>query len=325
MKTRYFRTVSLILIMACLFVFSSSNLVRAAKYYSMGTGTPAATFYYLGAGFSHLVKKHLPDIRITAESTAASAENINLINRKKIDFGFSAPSIVRTMMENKKLDPKNVAIMAIGHCTVTHWIVRKGSPIKSVYDFKGKRITVGQPGSGTLVNMKNDLKKGWHLEFKDIKPAYLSNPEIITALKEKTIDAGKIAAGVPTPGILDLANTIDIRLLQLEKDAVDRLHAFDPSRVSYVIKKGIYKGVDEDIFTYGSVSGLFCRRDLSEDLVYKIVKVLYEHETERNAIHPSAKEYEPENAILGTDWIRQYVPVHPGVVRYLKEKGLWKN
>jgi TRAP transporter TAXI family solute receptor len=324
MKKRCFaRKVLVLSVLFSICVFLSP--VHAAKYYSMGTGSPAATYYYLGAGFANLFKKHLPDVRITVESTAASAENVNLINRGKIDFGFSAPTVIKTMLEEKKLDPKNVAIMCIGHATVTHWLLRKESPIKSVYDFKGKKIAVGPPGSGTLVNMKNNLKIGWNINYEEIRPAYLSNQEIITAIKENTIDAGKLTAGVPTPSILDLSRSMPIRILQLEKDSIDRLIASDPGVVHFVIKGKTYSGNDEDINTQASVSGLFCRKDLSEDLIYDLVKVLYEHQKERDAIHPAAREYVLENALAGTQYIRKYIPVHPGMVRYLKEKNLWKE
>ena len=93
MKRHYFRTLTLVLVAACLLFFSSSAPIHAARYYSMGTGSPAGVYYFLGAGFAHLIKKYMPDVQITAESTAASAENIHLINRKKLDFGFSSPVI----------------------------------------------------------------------------------------------------------------------------------------------------------------------------------------------------------------------------------------
>jgi len=93
MKKPCIKTSTLVLAAACLFFFTSSVLVHAAQYYSMGTGSAAATYYYVGAGFAHLVKKYMPDVRITAESTAASAENAHLITRSKIDFGFSTAMI----------------------------------------------------------------------------------------------------------------------------------------------------------------------------------------------------------------------------------------
>ena len=74
MKKPYVKTSTLVLAAACLFFFSSSALVSAAQFYSMGTGSPAGTYYFLGAGFAHLVNKYVRDVRITAESTAASAE-----------------------------------------------------------------------------------------------------------------------------------------------------------------------------------------------------------------------------------------------------------
>ncbi|OGP62858.1 MAG: hypothetical protein A2170_07270 [Deltaproteobacteria bacterium RBG_13_53_10] len=325
MRKHSLKTFILVLMMSGSFIFLSWGIGHSAQHYSMGTGSAAAVYFYLGAGFCNLVQKYLPDVQMTAESTAGSAENINLINRKKMDFGFSSPSIIKNMIEAKKLDPSNVAIMAIGHSTVTHWITRKESPIKSVYDFKGKTIGVGPPGSGTLVNMKEDLRVGWNIDIKDIKPAYLSFEEQITALKDNTMDAGKIAAGVPAASIIDLARTINIRLLQMEKEALDKLQAIDPSRITCVIKAGTYAGIDQDVVTNASVAGLFCRRDLSEDLVYKILKAIYEHEKERNSIHPAAKDYVPEHAMLGTGWIRKYMPPHPGMVKYLKEKNLWKE
>ncbi len=293
----------------------------AVRFLSFGTGSPAGTYYFIGAGFAAIINKYVPEVRVTAESTAASTENARLIIRGKMDMGLACMGTLNDL-KKQGMDVSKVRLIAVGHTSDAHWIVRKESPIKSIYDFKGKVIGVGPAGSATLnIYSKKHLKVGWGLTFKDFKPKYLAFHEIITAIRDKTIDAGIIAAGYPIAAVMELARDIPIRLLEVEPEALKRLQAKFPNVCPMVIPAGTYKGIDKDVHTYTLPQMWICRADLPADLVYKIIKAVYDHPEERDAIHPMAKKYTIENAFRGT----KSVPVgfHPGAIRYYKEKGIW--
>jgi hypothetical protein len=294
------------------------------KFLSLGVGNPAGTFYFIGAGFANIFNKNVPDIRVIAESTASSEENFHLILRKKMDMALVSINVIETAVE-KKMDLSGIRLIALGHTSDRHWIVRKDSPIKRVADFRGKRVAVGPPGSGTLLGSKVELQVIGGLTFNDIKPAYLSQSECVTGLKDNSIDVAVISAGYPVASILDLARSIPIRLVPYTKEEMQSLIAKHPYFVNVVIPAGTYPGVDTDTLTRGVSTAIFCRADLSEDLVYGLIKALYEHPKERDAIHPQARKWNLENIFNGAEFTAQYIPFHAGAVKYFKEKGIWKG
>ena len=140
----------------------------ARKYLSLGTGNPGGTFYFIGAGFANLFNKYVPDVRVIAESTAASEENFHYVIRKKMDMGLISIHVIEPALE-KKMDLSGLRLMALGHTSDRHWFVRKDSPIKSISDFRGKRVALGSPGSGTLVSSKMELGAAGKLGLEDIQ------------------------------------------------------------------------------------------------------------------------------------------------------------
>jgi len=293
----------------------------AVKFLSFGTGSPAGTYYFLGAGFASIINKNVKGVRVTAESTAASTENARYLIRGKMDMGLACMGTLDGL-KKQGMDVDKVRLVAVGHTSDVHWIVRKNSPIKSCYDFKGKVIGVGPAGSATLnIYSKKHLTAGWGITFKDIKPKYIAFHEITRGIRDNTIDAGIIAAGYPIAAVMELARDIPIRLLETAPEVLKKLQAKYPNVTPFVFPAGTYKGIDKDVHTYTLPQMWLCRTDLSKDLVYKILKAVYDNSEERNAIHPMAKKYTIENAFRGS----KSVPVgyHPGAIKYYKEKGIW--
>ncbi len=316
--------ISSLLVGALLFftcTFKPVGNVSALQFLSFGTGSPAGTYYFLGAGFAAIINKYVDDVRVTAESTAASTENARLLIRGEMDMGLACMGTL-TDLKKQGMDINKVRLIAVGHTSDAHWIVRKDSPIKSIKDFKGRVIGVGPAGSATLnIYSKKHLKTGWGLTFKDFSPKYLSFSEITRGIRDNTIDAGIIAAGAPVAAIMELARDVPIRLLDIEPEALKKLRAAYSNVVPLTIPAGTYHGIDKDTHTYTLPQMWLCRADLPEDLVYKIVKAVYEHPEEKNAIHPLAKMYTIENAFRGANGVP--VGYHPGAIKYYKEKGIW--
>ena len=220
------------------------------------------------------------------------------------------------------LDVDKIRLIAVGHTSDVHWIVRKESKIQSIADFKGKVIGVGPAGSATLnVVSKQHLNKGWNLSFEDFSPKYISFSEVTRGLRDQTIDAGLIFAGAPLASVMELARDIPIRILDIKPDMLKALRAQFSNVVPLTIPAGTYSGIDQDIHTYCLPQMWICRTDLSEDLVYNIIKAVYDHPEDRDAIHPMAKMYTPENAFRGSPGVP--VGYHPGAIKYYKEIGVW--
>ena len=322
MKSKIFTCLTAIIMAVSITVIAPGN-AGAIEFLSFGTGSPAGTYYFLGAGFASIINKNVPGVRVTAESTAASTENARYLVRGKMDMGLAC---MGTMADLKKqgMDVDKVRLVAVGHTSDTHWIVRKDSPIKSCSDFKGKVIGVGPAGSATLnIYSKKHLAAGWGITLEDIKPKYIAFHEITRGIRDNTIDAGIIAAGYPIAAIMELARDIPIRLLETDPAALKKLQAEYPNVTAFVIPAGAYNGIDKDVHTYTLPQMWLCRTDLPEDLVYKILKAVYDNSEDRNAIHPMAKKYTIENAFRGS----KSVPVgyHPGAIKYYKEKGIWEK
>jgi len=314
----------IILIMTISLGVAREVAAASKKYLSLGTGNPAGTFYFIGAGFANLINKNVPEVRVIAESTAASEENFHLIIRNKMDLGLVAIHVIDPALE-KKMDFSGLRLIALGHTSDRHWIVRKESPIKSISDFKGKRVAVGPPGSGTLVSSKMELDATVGITLEEIRPAYLSFSESITALRDGTVDVGCISAGYPVASILELSSKIPIRLIPYSEKEMDALMAKHPFYVRVIIPAGTYPGLDTDTLTRGIATAIFCRKELSEDLVYKMMKAIYDDPKKKDAIHPQAKQWNMETMFRGADYTTKYIPFHPGSIRFLKEKGVWKE
>ena len=313
------------LIVFCLSMgLAREGAAASRKYFSLGTGNPGGTFYFIGAGFANLFNKHVPEVRVIAESTAASEENFHYLLRKKLDLGLVSIHVIDAALE-KKLDISAVRLICLGHTSDRHWFVRKESPIKSLSDFKGRRVAVGSPGSGSLVSSKVELGAAGKITLEDIKPAYLSFTESITAIKDGTVDVGLISAGYPVASLLDLARTVPIRLIPYSEQELKALMDSHPYFVRVVIPAGTYQGIDTDTLTRGIVTAIFCRSEMSEDVAYQMMKALYDHQKEKDAIHPQARQWNLENMFRGADYTNKHIPWHAGAVKYLKEKGIWKG
>ncbi len=320
MKSRIFTCLTAIILAVSIVIIVPGN-ASAIKFLSFGTGSPAGTYYFLGAGFASIINKNVKGVRVTAESTAASTENARYLIRGKMDMGLASMGTLNGL-KKQGMDVDKVRLVAVGHTSDTHWIVRKDSPIKSCSDFKGKVIGVGPAGSATLnIWSKKHLEAGWGITLEDIKPKYIAFHEITRGIRDNTIDAGLVAAGYPIAAVMELARDIPIRLLETGPEVIKKLQAKYPNVTPFVFPAGTYNGIDKDVNTYVLPQMWLCRADLSEDLVYKIIKAVYDNSEERNAIHPMAKKYTIENAFRGS----KSVPVgyHPGAIKYYKEKGIW--
>lgn len=320
-KTKQYTAVLTVVLLLVSVLMFAPKPAQALRFISFGTGSPAGTYYFLGAGFSSIINNNVPGVRVAAESTAASTENARLMIRGEMEMGLACMGTLKDL-KDQGMDVDQIRLVAVGHTSDTHWIVRKDSDIQSISDFKGKTIGVGPAGSATLnIYSKKHLADGWGITFDDISPKYISFSEVTRGIRDNTIDAGIIAAGAPLASVMELSRDIPIRLIETEPEVLAKLRAKYSNVVPLVIPAGSYSGIDKDVHTYTLPQMWLCRADLPEDVVYQIIKAVYENDEDRNAIHPLAKMYTIQNAFRGTNGVP--VGFHPGAIRYYKEKGIW--
>ena len=190
--------------------------------------------------------------------------------------------------------------------------------IKSIADLKGKRVSVGDAGSGVEFNARQILE-AYGISFDDIEVNNLGFGDSSDALKDGKIDAFFCTAGAPTTAIVELATTNSINLLEIDDEHAAALAEAHPFYTTYPIPGGSYKGVDEDVQTVAIKATRICSPKLSEETVYNLTKALFDNQSEIAAAHAKGEELSLEYAVSGIS-----VPFHPGAEKYFKEVGAIK-
>jgi len=261
---------------------------------------------------------------MNAEATNGSVPSVKLTG-EKAEIG--EPTIAQILSSNaaqalngekpfeKKYDLRGVVF---NYGSELNLIVPKNSPIKSVADIKGKKISMNASGSGvSLLSMQ--MVKAHGVDEKDFSPVWLGSNEIVAAIKDGSIDGGFIGASIPVPAIVELASQKDIRLVSLDEQVVDNVVADSPFYYKGLIPGGTYKGVEEDAITIGY--GVVCvtSAKTSDDIIYNMLKAIFEHKPELEAASPILKQMTLEDATKSIT-----IPLHPGAEKYYKEKGVLK-
>jgi TRAP transporter TAXI family solute receptor len=206
--------------------------------------------------------------------------------------------------------------MAVMYPNLLQIVTLKNSGITDVTQVVGKNISTGSPGSGTNF-MTEAVFKALGIAKDSFSDSRLSFTESANALRDGTIAVGSWSVGPGTSSILDLATTHDIRILGFTKEQQQEILAANGTYSAVELAGGVYRGVDQPVSTIGVWNVMICQASLDEDLVYKLVKALYEHRDYLEKIHPSASYTTPENAVTYSP-----VPLHPGTIKYLKEVGV---
>lgn len=308
------------IILSLILVLSIAGpLAAKTTFIGIGTGGTGGIYYPYGGGVAEIWSKHVEGVKAVAEVTGASVENVKLAHKGETVIGEVMGDVAvagyegLSKFKGKKYDILSMAIM---YPNLLQVVTLKKSGITNIEEVKGKNISSGSPGSGTNF-MAETVFKALKIPLDSYKDSRLSFTETANALRDGTIDVGIWSVGPGTSSILDLSTTHDIHILSFTPEQTKKILAFNETYSSVELKGGVYKGVDNDVPTIGVWNVLICQESLDTDLVYKLVKGLYEHNDYMCKIHPSASYTTPENAVKYSP-----IPLHPGTIKYLKEKGI---
>ncbi|WP_121609522.1 TAXI family TRAP transporter solute-binding subunit [Mesobacillus foraminis] len=286
------------------------------KFMSILTGGTGGTYFPLGGSFANIVSD-ATGIDTNAETTGASAENMQSIKDNKGEIAFTQTDIASYATEGKLMFEGNAIdnIQAIGtlYPETIQIVTTEKSGIKTVEDLKGKKVSIGAPGSGTAANAEQILEV-YGMKLEDIQKQDLSFDESVNGIKDGNIDAAFVTAGTPTAAVEELSATEKVVIVPVDADKADALIEKYPYYTKDEVPSGTYK-LGSAVPTVAVQAMLVVKSDLSEDVVYDVTKAIFENLDQ--VTHAKAEQIKPENALNGVG-----IDVHPGAQKYFDEKGI---
>lgn len=291
---------------------------------SIATGNTGGVYYPYGGGLAKVIGESLR-VQATAEVTAASVDNLKLIQQRKVDVAFTLADTLDDAIAGRggfaRTGPVKARALAVLYPNYTHLATVAGNGIERVADLRGHILSTGSPGSGTEVIALRILRAAGIDPDRDLRRQALSVNASVDALKDAKIDAFFWGGGLPTASILDLASSIGItaRLLPTD-DVMPALEKqFGPTLYTRrVIPKGAYPGMQADVGVVTAQNVLVVDDSMEDALAYDLTRVLFEKQAELAAIHPEARHLSLATAVAASP-----APFHPGAERYYRERGAW--
>lgn len=303
-----------------LVVASGGAMAQSGETLSIATGGTGGVYYPIGGGFAEIIGRHLDGYTAVAEVTGASVENMALIHRGDATMALVLADTAYQAYNGEgqfegRRQVTNTRALASIYPNVIQIVTLADAGISSLQDLKGKRVSVGAPGSGTEVNSRAVLESNG-ITQDDFRAQRLNFNETADALRDGDIDAGLWSVGPPTSSIMSLAATRDITILSLSDEERANAIEREPVFASFSLPGGTYDGVDGDTQTLGIPNVLIVNADLDEDLAYNLTKLLFEKKDDLVAVHSAAENLTVDFTLDATP-----VPLHPGAIRYFEEIG----
>ena len=303
----------------CCVLFLAGSAAAKTEFISIGTGGTGGIYYPYGGGVAEIWSKYVKDVRAVAEVTGASVENVKLAHKGETVIGEVMGDVAvagykgLSKFQGKKHDILSMAIM---YPNLLQVVTLKKSGITDIEQIKGRKISSGSPGSGTNF-MAETVFKALEITLDSYSDSRLSFTETANALRDGTIDVGFWSVGPGTSSILDLATTHDIHIISFTPEQQAKILAANTEYSAVDLAGGVYRGVDKPVPNIGVWNVMICQKSLNANLVYSLVKAIFEHQDYLLKIHPSASYTTPENAVKYSP-----IPLHPGTIKYLKERGI---
>lgn len=290
----------------------------AQKFINIATGGTSGTYFPLGGAIADILNKNIPGCNASAQSTGAAVANVNLLQQGKVDIAFLQNDIAyyaangTEMFKDKQV--KGLQGIATLYPETIQIVTLKNTGIKSVADFKGKRVAVGAAGSGTEANARQ-IMAAYGLTYDDVKVQYLSFGEASSALKDGNVDVAFVTAGHPTAAIQDIATQNDVVLVPMDGDKADALIKEYPFYTKVTIKANTYNKQDADVDAVAVRCMLAVTDKMDEKTAYDVTKAIFGNLDRMKAAHSAANVISKDSALDGMS-----INLAPGADKFLKEK-----
>jgi len=302
----------------------SAAVAQTAAFVRIGTGGTGGIYFPVGGMIANAISNP-PQLVSTAVASNGSVANIEAVAAGNMESGFSQADIAywaftgTGVFEGK---PKITDLRTIANLypESVHIVVRRGSGLKSVADLKGKRVSLDEPGSGSLINARAVLA-AYGITERDIRPEYLKPNQAAEKMKDGAVDAFFITGGYPMSAITELATSGGgVELLPIEDEGAAKLMKDAPFFAKDEIPAGTYKDIGATP-TLAVGAQWVTSAKIPEEVVYDVIKALWSDKARAmlDAGHAKGKLIRKESALNGLS-----APLHPGAERFYKEAGLLK-
>lgn len=304
---------------AALTAMSLGAPALAQEQLSIATGGTGGVYFPMGGGLAEIINAHVEGYSGTAEVTGASVENMGLIATGDADLALAlADTVQQAYRGTGRFEGQQLPMvrgLASMYANMVQIVTLEGSGITSLQDLRGRRVSVGAPGSGTEINAAAILQANG-ITYDDFDVQRLNFNETAAALGNGDIDVGFWSVGAPTSSIMNLATTHSIHVIALSEEELAAAIEAGSVFARTVLEGGTYTGVDADIPVLGIPNVLAVSSDMPDDLAYSITRAMFDNIAALRAVHPAANQTTVEFTLSATP-----VPLHPGAIRYYEETG----
>ncbi len=303
---------------------------KSTEFFSIGTGGPTGVYFQVGNAVCQMVHREAAEgrssgrqhgYRCSAPSTAGSNYNIGNVTSGELQFGVSQSDwqFHATNGSNRyEGDQKgNLRSVFSVHPEPFQILVSKNSGINSWDDLDGKAVNIGNPGSGQRGTFEVLMDANGVGSDYFGSATELTSSEQSSALCNGDIDAYGYTVGVPNSGVAQAADGCGARIINLNNDAVQGLVADNPFYAFATIPEGTYSTVTEDVTTFGVKATFVSSSDVSEDMVYEVVRAVFENFDAFKSLHPAFANLSPLQMVYEGN----SAPMHDGAIKYYKERG----
>ncbi|MET8366426.1 TAXI family TRAP transporter solute-binding subunit [Micromonospora sp. NPDC005194] len=272
----------------------------------IATGSPTAVYYAFGQSLATILNRELPGVRASVVITAASAENVRLVGSGAAELGFTQADVLPA----SPTQSPTVDAVARVYDDQLHLVTTDGGPVRTIGDLRGRRVSVGAPGSGTEITATRLLEVA-RLGGDAVRRERLGLDDSVAALRSGRIDAFFFSGGLPVRGIEELAGRSATRIVDLGEWTEPLRARYGQVYVSRDIPRSVY-GMNP-VTTVADPNYLIVRADLPEPLVREVTRLLMERRAELGAAHPAAGRMSPRSAIATAP-----LPLHPGAAAWYR-------
>ncbi|MBO0905787.1 TAXI family TRAP transporter solute-binding subunit [Jiella sonneratiae] len=312
------------------------SFAQDMKFFRIATGGTAGTYFPIGGLLANAISNPpgsracdeggscgVPGLVATAIASNGSVANVNAIGSGTLESGFSQSDVAywaqtgTGVFEGKGKVEKLRAIANLYPESI-HLVAKKDSGITSVADLKGKRVSLDEPGSGTLVDARLILE-AYGITEKDIEPEYLKPNQAADRMRDGAMDAFFFVGGFPAGAIVELASNTPITIVPIAGDEAKKVTTDYEFFAKNTIPAGTYDGQDGDVETLSVGAQWVTSADQPEELIYEVTKALWNDNTRKllDAGHAKGKEITKETALNGVA-----IPLHPGAKKFYDEAGI---
>lgn len=318
------KNMSFILIISLFILLIAINSTCAQQEFQMviSTGGTSGSYFPMGGGIANVISTYVPGVKVTAQTSGGSIENLKLIERGESEMGLAQNDLADyamrgvEMFKEKLTKPRAIATL---YPELIQIVVRADKKVENIEDIKGLKISVGAPGSGSEANARQFLEI-LGVPYNSFKPLFLSNTDAADQFKDRIIDGMILTTGLPSPAIMDISILTDVKIIGFTDVQIQKIQEKIPFLTPFIIPAGTYNGQDEDVKTLCAQAVLFISKEIPEEIVYECTKAIWQHKDELVQALKKAENMDPMNPVKGVT-----VPIHSGALKYYSEVGIKIN